>query len=95
MVTTIKLFYSPPKAAMTKPPTDGHVWVSTTDCCSMMGISRETLRRQRIAGLLKPGIHYRSKGFSRNSPHQWNLEAIGSSMTKWAKVRNSESNKPA
>lgn len=47
----------------TPPPSGRHrVWVTSAEACAGLGMSRETLRRLRLRGVLTPGKHYRRWG---------------------------------
>jgi hypothetical protein len=62
-------------------------WIPTAKCCERIGISRDTLRRLRRDGKLKPGIHFRSIGLCANSSIQWNYTAITKAMILWTRNR--------
>jgi predicted site-specific integrase-resolvase len=62
-------------------------WVTERELCELIDLSRDTLRRRRKEGLLKPAVHYRTTGYSRNSCLRYDLEAVKAEMAKWARTR--------
>jgi predicted DNA-binding transcriptional regulator AlpA len=53
-----------------------HQWVRTQQLCDQLGISRATLYRQRMAGLLLPGQHFRRCGTGSLGPLVWDMTAV-------------------
>jgi predicted DNA-binding transcriptional regulator AlpA len=53
-----------------------HRWVRTQQLCNQLGISRATLYRQRMAGLLLPGQHFRRSGTGSLGPLVWDVAAV-------------------
>jgi hypothetical protein len=51
-------------------------WVRTEQLCNQLGISRATLYRQRMAGLLLPGQHFRRSGTGALGPLVWDVAAV-------------------
>ncbi len=75
-------------------------WVSTQEACCHTGLSRDTLQSYRDKEILKPGTDWRSAGSCRNSPIQYNLDALDRVMAEHAvkrqktlRVRSSASGK--
>ena len=61
--------------AMTSP-----IWIGASQAASSLGISISTIYRWRSSGLLKPGIHWRRKTPSSNSPVLYHLERCNQAM---------------
>lgn len=62
------------------------VWLTTTEICALFGISRETLRRMRLRGVLQPGKHFRRWGCTQGKgPLQWHAENIEATVTGWSR----------
>jgi len=51
-------------------------WVCTGEACERLGISRSSLYRFRMAGLLLPGQHFHRSGLTGNGGILWNLPAV-------------------
>ena len=67
-------------------PGRARVWLSTTETCEWLGISRETLRRLRLRGVFQPGKHFRRWGCTQSKgPLQWHLENVEAAITGWSK----------
>ena len=65
-------------------------WISTADACTALGMSRETLRRLRMRGILQPGKHYRRWGCTQGrGPLQWHPENVEATLTCWSKRHES------
>jgi hypothetical protein len=58
------------------PSVSDHQWVRTHQLCAQLGISRATLYRQRMAGLLLPGQHFRRSGTGSLGPLVWDVSAV-------------------
>lgn len=56
------------------------MWVPQRAAADELSVSERTLQRWRAAGLLKPGIHYRRKFPSSNSPLLYQLEQCERAM---------------
>ena len=56
-------------------------WVPQRAAAEELSISERTLLRWRSAGLLKPGVHFRRKFPTTNSPLLYQLEACDEAMT--------------
>lgn len=70
----------------TSGPGRARVWLSTTETCEWLGISRETLRRLRLRGVFQPGKHFRRWGCTQSKgPLQWHLENVEAAITGWSK----------
>ena len=62
------------------------MWISTAKACEQLGVSRETLRKLRHRGVLKPGRDFRRWGCTEDrGPIQWHGENIEASITGWSK----------
>lgn len=62
------------------------VWLTTSEICELFGISRETLRRMRLRGVLQPGKHFRRWGCTQGKgPLQWHAENIEATITGWSR----------
>jgi hypothetical protein len=61
--------------AMTSP-----IWIGASQAAGSLGISISTIYRWRSSGLLKPGIHWRRKTPSTNSPERCN-QAMATATT--------------
>ena len=55
-------------------------WLSAPEACRALGISPSTLKRWRVGGLLKAGIHWRRKFPITNSPVLYDLERCSAAM---------------
>ncbi len=62
-------------------------WVTERELCELINVSRDTLRRRRKEGKLKPGEHFRATGDRPNSGLQYNVAAVNTEMAKWARTR--------
>ena len=62
--------------AMTSP-----IWIGASQAADSLGISISTIYRWRSSGLLKPGIHWRRKTPSTNSPSQEGRTYAGTSRS--------------
>jgi len=65
-------------------------WLSAPEACRALGISPSTLKRWRVNGLLKAGLHWRRKFPSTNSPVLYDLERCSAAMRE-ASARGIES----
>lgn len=62
------------------------VWITTAQACELLGMSRETLRKLRLRGVLVPGKHYRHWGCTQGcGPLQWHAENIEANITGWSR----------
>lgn len=62
------------------------VWITTAETCEVLGISRETLRKLRLRGVLQPGKHFRRWGCTEGrGPLQWHLENVEAAITGWSR----------
>jgi hypothetical protein len=61
-------------------------WVSTPAACDQLQVSRETLRRLRLRGVLKPGRDFRRWGCTEGrGPIQWHADNIEAAITGWSR----------
>ena len=56
------------------------IWIGASQAAGSLGISISTIYRWRSSGLLKPGIHWRRKTPSSNSPVLYHLERCNQAM---------------
>lgn len=57
-------------------------WLDARSIGRLFGVSERTLCRWRKAGLFKPGIHWRRKFPSTNSPVLYHLERCDAAMSE-------------
>jgi len=56
------------------------------ETCEWLGISRETLRRLRLRGVVQLGKHFRRWGCTQSrGPLQWHIENVEAAITGWSK----------
>jgi hypothetical protein len=61
-------------------------WIPTAEVCDCLGISRETLRRLRLRGVLQPGKHFRRWGCTKGKgPLQWHHQNVEATITAWSR----------
>jgi hypothetical protein len=65
------------------PPTAGE-WVDARSLGMVLGVSERTLWRWRKAGLFKPGVHWRRKFPTSNSPVLYHLPRCDAAMSEAA-----------
>jgi hypothetical protein len=66
--------------------TPGRVWITTAQACALLGVSRESLRRLRLRGILKPGRDFRRWGCTDSKgPLQWHAGNIETALTSWSR----------
>jgi hypothetical protein len=53
-----------------------HHWATTPEACELLRISRSTLYRLRMAGLLRPGSDFARAGISGNGRLLWHLPSV-------------------
>ena len=51
-------------------------WATTAEACAVLRISRSSLYRLRMAGLLKPGADFARAGISGSGPLLWHLPSV-------------------
>ena len=67
-------------------PTRQRTWITTAEACATLGMSRETLRKLRMRGILQPGKHYRRWGCTKGKgPLQWHPENVEAALNGWSK----------
>ena len=57
-------------------------WADARSAGQYLGVSEKTLGRWRKAGLLQPGVHWRRKFPSTNSPVLYHLERCNTAMNE-------------
>jgi hypothetical protein len=57
-------------------------WADARSAGQFLGVSEKTLGRWRKAGLLQPGVHWRRKFPSTNSPALYHLERCNTAMNE-------------
>jgi hypothetical protein len=65
-----------------KTPGDPMEWLDARSIGRLLGVSERTLCRWRKAGLFKPGIHWRRKFPTTNSPVLYHLERCDAAMSE-------------
>jgi hypothetical protein len=66
--------------------TPGRVWITTAQACELLGVSRESLRRLRLRGILKPGRDFRRWGCTDSKGLlQWHAGNIETALTSWSR----------
>lgn len=60
-------------------------WITTAEAAAQLGTTRETLRRLRKRGILKPGRDFRRWGCSEAGPLQWHSDNIEAAVTNWSR----------
>ncbi|MFN4867930.1 MAG: excisionase family protein [Cyanobium sp.] len=68
-------------AAAGAPSTAGE-WVDARSLGKVLGVSEKTLCRWRKAGLFKPGVHWRRKFPTSNSPVLYHLHRCDAAMSE-------------
>jgi hypothetical protein len=56
---------------------------TTAEASDQLKLSETTLRRLRLEGALKPGVHFRALGQgTRRPPLLWNVEAVDQALAQ-------------
>jgi hypothetical protein len=60
---------------------------TTAEVCAEFRTSPSTIRRLRIEGTLRPGVHFIAAGVGQKTPRQlrWSLEAVETALAKRAR----------
>ncbi|MFM8524709.1 MAG: excisionase family protein, partial [Cyanobacteriota bacterium] len=63
-------------------PSTAGEWVDARSLGKVLGVSEKTLCRWRKAGLFKPGVHWRRKFPTSNSPVLYHLHRCDAAMSE-------------